>query len=55
MVKKKRRPPPPRNDAELVERLRKQEPDLLAAEVDFDDLVDRILLQPAEKIGEKPK
>jgi hypothetical protein len=53
MAKKKKRPPPPRNDAELIERLRKKAPDVLDAEVDFDAIVDAVLT--AELKEQKPQ
>ena len=43
MAEKKKRPPPPRSDSELIRRLRKQSPEILDAEIDFDALVTRIL------------
>ena len=46
MAEKKKRPPPPRNDAELIERLRRVTPEVLTAEAPagwFDTVIDRLL------------
>jgi len=64
MAKKKKRPSPPRSDTHLIERLRKVGSDILKAEVDFDAIVDAVLIGPDQrretgdkhnKPAEKPK
>jgi hypothetical protein len=57
MAKKKKRPPPPRDDAELIDRLSKKAPQVLEAQVDFDEIVIAVLSAPskAEHRNQKAK